>query len=139
MRIQQFSSAFTKVGYEFSEPPLALSYDEVSDSIKVWQGMNMGFYIKDAILRYMYFQALNYRLFRNAHQIVNNYKESLVRIGKQAEDLENRIRSIQTSRGNQSTNTINERIPLRIKLDELNARLARRTFPGKVFTVAGRN
>ena len=120
----QFSSAFTKVGYEFSEPPLALSYDEVSDSIKVWQGMNMGFYIKDAILRFNILANMELPVVQDAHQIVSSYKDSLIQIGKQANDLENRIRSIKTSKGNQSTTTINERIPLRIKLDELNARLA---------------
>ena len=120
----QFSSAFTKVGYEFSEPPLALSYDEVSDSIKVWQGMNMGFYIKDAILRFNILANMELPVVQNAHQIVNSYKDSLIQIGKQAKDLEDRIRSIKTSKGNQSTTTINERIPLRINLDELNARLA---------------
>ena len=120
----QFSTAFTKVGYEFSEPPLALSYDEVSDSIKVWQGMNIGFYIKDAILRFNILADKELPVVQNAHQIVNNYKESLVQIGKQANELDDRIRSIQTSKGNQSTSTVNERIPLRIKLDELNARLA---------------
>lgn len=120
----QFSSAFTKVGYEFSEPSLALSYDEVSDSIKVWQGMNMGFYIKDAILRFNILANMELPVVQDAHQIVNSYKDSLIQIGKQANDLEDRIRSIKTSKGNQSTTTINERIPLRIKLDELNARLA---------------
>ncbi|MGB5282641.1 MAG: hypothetical protein WBN37_15100, partial [Arenicellales bacterium] len=50
--------------------------------------------------------------------------ESLVQIGMQANELDDRIRSSQTSKGNQSTSTVNERIPLRIKLDELNARLA---------------
>jgi hypothetical protein len=119
-----FSTAFTKVGYEFSEPPLALSYDEVSDSIKVWQGMNIGFYIKDAILRFNVLANKELPIVQNAHQIVNDYKESLVQIGMQANELDDRIRSIQTSKGNQSTSTVNERIPLRIKLDELNARLA---------------
>ena len=121
---KQFTSAFTKIGYEFSEPPLALAYDEVSDSIKVWQGMNMGFYIKDSILSFNLLANKELPVVQDAHQIVNNYKESLIQIGKQADDLEKRIRSIKTSKGNQSTNTINERIPLRIKLDELNARLA---------------
>jgi hypothetical protein len=120
----KFSTAFTKVGYEFSEPPLALSYDEVSDSIKVWQGMNIGFYIKDAILRFNVLANKELPIVQNAHQIVNDYKESLVQIGMQANELDDRIRSIQTSKGNQSTSTVNERIPLRIKLDELNARLA---------------
>ena len=120
----QFSAAFTKVGYEFSEPPLTLSYDEVNDSIKVWGNMNMGFYIKDAILRFNVLSSIALPAIQEANKTVSDYNQSLIEIRRQTEDLENRIRSIQTSRGNQSTYTINERIPLRIKLDELNARLA---------------
>ena len=121
---KHFSAAFTKVGYEFTEPPLMLSYDEVSYSIKAWQGLNMGFYIKDAILRFRALTSTGLPVVQDARQTVANYNESLIDIGKQVNDLNTRIRNIKTSRGNQSTATINERIPLRIKLDELNARLA---------------
>ncbi|MEA1888970.1 MAG: hypothetical protein U9N50_04215 [Pseudomonadota bacterium] len=118
-----FSSAFAAVGYEFSDHTLTLSYEETKDSIKVWQDMDMGYYIKDAILRFSTLAMLSLPAIQDAQNTVADYKQSLINISEQTDGLENRIRDIQTAGGNQSTYTVNERIPLRNQLDRLNARL----------------
>ncbi len=119
-----FLRAFSRVGYEFSERPLTISYDEVQYSIRSWKKMNMEFYIRDAIFRFRELARLALPITQNANKIVSDYNQSLLRIRKQAKELEDRIRNIQTSGGNQTTYTINQRIPLRNKLDKINARLA---------------
>jgi len=119
-----FARAFTSVGYEFSRRLLTLSYEETKASIKVWENMNMDFYIKDAILRFAALAKLSLPAIQDAKKTVTDYKQSLMNIATQATELQNRIRNIQTAGGNQSTYTVNERIPLRNKLDKLNARLA---------------
>jgi hypothetical protein len=120
----QFTTAFSNVGYEFSSRPLMLSYEEMTDSIKVWEGMNMDFYVKDAIFRFRELAGLALPVLEYARQQVSDYSRSLIQISEQAKELETRIRNIQTSGGNQTTDTINERLPLRNKLDELNFRLS---------------
>ncbi|MFW2441134.1 MAG: hypothetical protein ACN4GR_17385 [Arenicellales bacterium] len=119
-----FTSAFADVGYEFSERPLTISYEEIRASIRSWDNLNMEFYIKDASYRFRELARLALPIAQNANKIVADYKQSLLGIKQQADKLEDKIRNIKTSRGNQSTVTINERIPLLNKLDKINARLA---------------
>ena len=119
-----FGQAFANVGYEFSERPLTLSYEEVRASIRSWDNMNMEFYIKDASYRFRELARLALPITQNANKTVSDYNQSLLRVKQQADALEDKIRNIKTSRGNQSTITINERIPLRNELDKINARLA---------------
>ncbi len=119
-----FNSAFASVGYEFTERSLTLSYDEVHDIIRVWKTMNMEFYISDAIFRFRELAKLALPVTQNANKVVSDYSQSLLKIKQQADELENSIRNIKTSGGNQTTYTINERIPLRNKLNKLNTRLA---------------
>jgi hypothetical protein len=119
-----FADAFSKTGYEFTNRSLTIAYEEVSDSIKVWQDMNMDFYTRDAVLRYNQLAELALPVILNARTMVSEYDSSLQEMSAKAETLENRIKNIKTSGGNQSTYTINERIPLRNELDKLNARLA---------------
>ena len=121
---KQFSSAFTRVGYQYTNAQLTLSYEEVSDSIKAWEGLNMNFFIEDAILRFRVLSQLGLPIVQYTQKVVSDYHQSLIDIKAQADELQSRIRSIQTARGNQSTGTVNKRIPLRNQLDELKARLA---------------
>ena len=121
---KQFTTAFGEVGYEFSNRPLMLAYEEMNDSISVWEGMNMNFYVKDAILRFRELAGLALPVLEYARKEVSNYSRSLIQISEQAKELEARIKQIKTDGGNQTTHTVNERLPLRNKLDELNFRLA---------------
>ena len=120
----QFTTAFSNVGYEFSSRPLMLAYEEMNDSISVWESMNMDFYVKDAIFRFRELAGLALPVLEYARKEVSNYSRSLIQISEQAKELEARIRQIKTDGGNQTTHTVNERLPLRNKLDELNFRLA---------------
>ncbi|MCK5359738.1 MAG: hypothetical protein KAJ95_03885, partial [Gammaproteobacteria bacterium] len=120
----QLASAFTRVGYQFTNTQLTLSYEEVSDSIDVWEGMNMNFYIEDAIHRFRVLSKLSLPVVRDAQKAVSDYNQSLNGLKTQADELQNRIRGIQTAGGNQSTGTINKRIPLRNQLDDIKSRLA---------------
>ena len=119
-----FASAFTPVGYEFTDRSLTLSYDEVHDSIRAWEKMNMEFYTRDAILRFRELSKLALPVTENANKAVSDYNQSLLLIKQQAATLDKRIRNIQTRGGNQSIDTINKRIPLINKLDKINKRLA---------------
>jgi hypothetical protein len=121
---KQFTTAFSQVGYEFDSRPLMLSYEEINDSIDVWESMNMDFYVKDAIFRFRELAGLALPVLEYARKEVSNYSHSLIQLSEQANELEARIRNIKTSGGNQTTDTINERLPLRNKLDELNFRLS---------------
>ncbi len=118
-----FTRNFARVGYEFSKRPLTLSYEEVKYSIHSWENMNMEFYIRDTVFRFRELARLALPIMQKANKIVSDYNQSLSRIKEQVNTLEYRIRNIQTRGGNQTTNTINERIPLLSKLDEINARL----------------
>jgi hypothetical protein len=120
----QFITAFAAAGYEYTAPQLTLAYEEVSDSIDVWEGMNMNFMIEDAILRFRILSKLSLPYLQDAQKSVADYNQSLIDIKAQADELQERIRKIQTAGGNQSTGTINKRIPLRNQLDALRARLA---------------
>ena len=119
-----FTDAFSKTGYEFTDRSLTIAYEEVSDSIKVWQDMNVDFYTSDAVLRFNQLAELALPVILDARTAVSEYDSSLREMSAKADELENRIQNIKTSGGNQSTYTINERIPLRNELDKLNARLA---------------
>ena len=119
----QFAAAFNKVGYGYSNQSLTIAYEETRDSIKVWESMDMEFYIKDSALRFGKLAGLALPYIENARDEVSDYSRSLIRISEEAKELESRIRKIKTSKGNQSTNTINERLPLRNKLNKLNSRL----------------
>ncbi len=126
-----FARAFTPVGYEFSNQSLTLSYDDIVASMGVWKKMNIDFYIKDAISRFDVLAALALPVVRSANRAVSDYKKSLLSLEAQADELKKRIRNIKTSGGNQSTYTINQRIPLRNKLDTINARLAEEPDQGR--------
>ena len=117
------TAAFSATGYEFSNRSLTIAYEEILDSIKVWKDMNMGFYVKDAILRFNQLAELSLPVIQDASKSVSQYSNSLQQIRQKADELENRIRNIKTSGGNQSTYTINERIPLRNELDTYKKRL----------------
>lgn len=119
-----FARAFTPVGYEFTNQSLTLSYDELTASINVWKKMNMSFYIKDAISRFDVLSKLALPIIQNANSAVSDYKKSLLSLEAEADELKKRIRNIQTRGGNQTTDTVNKRIPLLNKLDKINARLA---------------
>jgi uncharacterized protein YdcH (DUF465 family) len=121
---KQFAAAFNKVGYEYSNQSLTIAYEETRDSIKVWESLDMDFYIKDTVLRFGELAGLALPYIENAREEVSDYSRSLIRISEEANELESRIRKIKTSKGNQSTNTINERLLLRNKLNKLNSRLA---------------
>jgi len=120
----QFADSFNKVGYEYSNQPLTLAYEETRDSIKVWESMDMDFYIKDGLLRFKELAGLALPEIENAREAVSDYSRALIRVSEEAKELDVRIRNIKTRGGNQSTNTVNERLPLRNKLDKLNSRLA---------------
>jgi hypothetical protein len=113
----EFAIAFNKVGYEYSNQPLTFSYEETRDAIKVWESMDIDFYIKDGLLRFKELAGLALPVIVNAREAVSDYSRSLIRISEEAEELDARIRNIKTRGGNQSTNTVNERLPLRNKLD----------------------
>jgi hypothetical protein len=119
----QFAAAFNKVGYEYSNQSLTIAYEETRDSIKVWESLDMDFYIKDTALRFGELAGLALPYIENAREEVSDYSRSLIRISEEAKELDARIRNIKTRGGNQSTNTINERLPLRNKLNKLNSRL----------------
>ena len=120
----EFNIAFNKVGYEYSNQPLTFSYEETRDAIKVWESMDIDFYIKDGLLRFKELAGLALPVIVNAREAISDYSRSLIRISEEAKELDARIRNIKTRGGNQSTNTVNERLPLRNKLDKLNSRLA---------------
>jgi hypothetical protein len=119
----QFAAAFNKVGYEYSNQSLTIAYEETRDSIKVWESLDMDFYIKDTALRFGELAGLALPYIENAREEVSDYSRSLIRISEEAKELDARIRNIKTRGGNQSTNTINERLPLRNKLNKINSRL----------------
>ena len=120
----EFLTAFSAVGYQHTNQKLTLAYEELSSSIGAWEGMNMNFLIEDAILRFRTLNNVSLPVIQDAHKTVADYNQSLLEIKTQAEELQNRIRDIKTASGNQSTGTINQRIPLRNELDKLKTRLA---------------
>ncbi len=118
-----FALAFTKTGYEFTDRPLTFSYDEIHDSIGIWKDMNIEFYTRDAIYRFRELSRLAAPVLLAAKKSVSDYRESLINLNNEARQLDKKIRNIKTRGGNQSTYTINERIPLRNKLEQIKARL----------------
>jgi hypothetical protein len=114
---------FSLNGFNFIKGPLTSSYDQISDSIRFSNGMNMDFYIEDAILRHRELEKLALPVIDEAIVAVSAYRGAIERLADEAANLEAEIRNIQTSKGNQSTATINQRIPLRNKLNKINLRL----------------
>jgi hypothetical protein len=123
MAREKVDQALASTGYNFTSNDPTRAYDEISNSIRMWNDMNVDFLVRDSMLRSNELAVLVLPVLQDAHGIVAGYGETLAGLRREADALEQEIRDIQTSKGNQTTATINQRIPLRNKLEKLRDRL----------------